>query len=164
MPTEPITLQRMLDVAGNHARTILVEKQQESLLPLFDLRDVDGQGYIVGGEFRGDTPAEVIAAKDAVAAFVRRLCGEHKIVQYSFLSEAWMIKRKEWIEGVTPPPSEADDRVEVVIATATDGKDYICQRWLIKRQDGKVIDLVPDGLTDKIQPSGRFDKLLDPQS
>ena len=95
----------MLDVAEQHAMRVIVKNQME-LIPLFDLRDAEGQAYIVAGEFTGDTRDEVVTSKDAVAAFVRKLIGEHKIVQYSFLSEAWMIVRPgTWEEGMSPPPA-----------------------------------------------------------
>ena len=159
------TLDEMLDTAGAHARNVLVEKQLQTMLPIFHLSDAEGTGYIVGADFTGDTPEEVIDCKDVIAEMVRALCVKHKIVQYLFMSEAWMIVRQNnWKEGISTPPSEAADRIEVVIATAQDGNGgYRARRWLLKRNKrGKAIDLVLDpaieGETPK--PSGRFDGLL----
>ena len=53
MPTPP-TLDQLLDVAGDHARAVIIGLQQE-MQPLFDLRDAEGRGYLVSGEFTGDT-------------------------------------------------------------------------------------------------------------
>ena len=161
------TLAQMLDVAEDHARTVLVKNQLGSMIPVFDLRDAKGDARIVAGEFTGETPAEVVDTKDAIAKFVRTLIQEHDIVQYSFLSEAWMIVRKapaDYIAGVSVPPSEADDRVEVVICTAQSRTDFAMRRWRIKRdKKGCVVDLVLDSNAgEKAKPSGRFDSLLEP--
>ena len=138
------SLDELLAAAELHARTILIERQ-EPLIPLFHLSDAEGDGYIVSGDFRGETPDEVIQSKDAVAAFVREVIAEHKIVNYSFLSEAWMIVRQKWTEGVSTPPSESADRIEVVIATAQSRTDYRLRRWRIERdRRGKVVDLALD--------------------
>lgn len=158
-------LAKMLDMAGKHAKTILVERQLPSMVPLFDLRDAEDQSYLVGAIFTGDTPQQVIDCKDAVAEMIRKLIIEHKIVRYAFLSEAWMIvRRNNWKEGISTPPSEAADRVEVVIATAQDRTNYMSRRWLLKRDKrGKAIDLVfgPEMEGETPAPSGRFDGLLD---
>ena len=158
-----LSLSEMLDVAGAHARTILIDKQLGSMTPLFDLRDAEGNAHIVGGEFTGDTYEEEIACKDAFAALVRKLIIQHKIVQYSFMTEAWMIVRTKYTEGISTPPAESADRIEVVIATAQSGEDYQMRRWLLKRdKSGKAVDLVPDPMMEgeTPTPSGRFDNLL----
>ena len=160
------SLSEMLDVAGAHARTVLIDKQTESMLPIFDLRDAEGNGYIVAGEFTGDTRDEEVACKDAFAALVRKLIIQHKIIQYSFMTEAWMIVRTKYTEGISTPPVDCADRIEVVIATAQSGTEYQMRRWLLQRDaSGKAVDLVPDppleGETPT--PSGRFDNLLDGQ-
>ena len=153
----------MLDFAGQHARTVLVGLQ-EQMIPIFHLFDAEGQSYVAAAEFSGDTYDEIIRCKDAVAQSVRRLIVEHKIVQYSFMSEAWMVVRSaEWEEGMSPPPSEADDRIEVVIVTATDGKAYKSRRWRIKRDGEKCVDLALDSTpAEEARPWGRFDSLLEP--
>ena len=138
------TLAQLLDVAEDHARRVRIEHQQQ-IIPLFDLRDADGDSCLVAGEFTGDNQDEVDRCKDAFAAFVRGKIAEHAIVAYSFMSEAWMIVRQEYTPGVSVRPAAADDRVEVVIATAQDGEAYLLRRWLMKRDKrGRVIDLVRD--------------------
>jgi hypothetical protein len=157
-----ITLTQLLDIAGDHARRILVEEQQDELLPTFDLRDAEGHGYLVMTQFVGKTRDEVIDCKDAIADQVRELIAKHKAVKYVFLSEAWMILRKVYREGISTPPADSADRIEVVIATATDGVDYQLRRWLIKRDGGKCVDLALDPALEgeRQRPSGRFDNLL----
>jgi hypothetical protein len=73
-----------------------------------------------------------------------------------------MIKRKSYLPGLGPRPSEADDRVEVVIATATDGVAHRYRRWRIKRDGTKCVALVRDDAADEVpaKTHGRFDNLF----
>ena len=158
------TLDQLLDAAEEHAQRVCIELQQQ-LIPLFDLRDADGNSYLVAGEFTGDNQDEVDRCKDAFAAFVRGKIAEHGIVAYSFMSEAWMIVRPEYTPGVSVRPAQADDRVEVVIAIATDGADYEMRRWLIKRRGEICVDLLLDKSEGETpRPWGRFDSLLRPEA
>ena len=56
------SLDELLDAAELHARTVLIERQ-EPLMPMFHLSDAEGEAYIVSGEFRGETPDEVIKSR-----------------------------------------------------------------------------------------------------
>jgi len=154
-----ISLTELLDLAEKHARTVLIERQDD-LMPLFDLRDGEGRSMIFGGPFVGGSQEEVATFKDAIAELIRQKIIEHKIVAYSFMSEAWMIVRP----AASPEelPSECDDRVEVVIAMATDGVDYQHRRWLIERKGKRCVDLKLDSAGEMVEPTGRFDKLLNP--
>ena len=76
-----------------------------------------------------------------------------------------IVRPPNWQEGMSPPPSEADDRVEVVIVVATDGDNYKSRRWRIKRDGKKAVDLVLDSIEgEQGRPWGRFDSLLEPYS
>ncbi len=156
-----ISLTDMLDLAEKHARTVLIERQDD-LMPLFDLRDGDGHSYIFGGPFVGQDADEVAAFKDMIAETIRQQIIEHKIVAYLFMSEAWMVVRRNIPGKKLPLPSKCDDRVEIVMAMATDGVDYQHRRWLIKREGEKCVDLKLDSEGETVTPSGRFDKLLNP--
>jgi hypothetical protein len=161
--TDPLT--NLLDAAEAHARGILIGTAEE-LIPVFMLQDGADQGYLVATPFVGENANEVTHVKDAVAYAVRRMIKAKKIVRYSFLSEAWMIVRsREWQEGDGPTPSEAEDRIEVVMAIATDGVDYQARRWRIKRDGRTCADLVLDSMDDEKGPGGgRFDHLLTPDT
>lgn len=157
------TLDQLLDAAEVHAKHVCIGLQQQ-LMPIFHLCDAKGQGFLIAGEFEGATPQEVINSKDAIADFVRLKIIEHKAVQYSFLSEAWMIVRQVWKPGISTPPADSADRVEVVIVIATDGKNYKSRRWLMKREGKKCVDLVLDTTLGETETrSGRFDNLLTPK-
>jgi hypothetical protein len=158
------SLGKLLDVAETHARAVLVGSEQQ-LPPIFDLEGADGQRYIVATPFSGEDADDVIGNKDMVARMVRELIREKGVVRYSFLSEAWMIVRpSSWQDGMGAPPSEADDRVEVVVALATDGVDYRARRWRIKRDGAQCIDLVFDSQDEEVSSGGgRFDNLLSPR-
>jgi hypothetical protein len=151
----------LLDTAEKYVRHVIVENQEE-LLPVFELRNASGDSFVVGAPFVGDSPEEVADCKDMVAGVIRHLIIEHKIVAYSFMSEAWMIVRHKWTPGVSTAPADSADRVEVVMAIATDGAEYLHRRWLIKRKGKRCVDLTLDSTGETIEPSGRFDRLLTP--
>ena len=139
------TLAQLLDVAEDHARRVRIEHQQQ-IIPLFDLRDADGDSCLVAGEFTGDNQDEVDRCKDAFAAFVRGKIAEHAIVISLLVHERGVDDRTT---GIYPQASRFGRRrltiliaSEVVIATAQDGEAYLFRRWLMKRDKrGRVIDL-----------------------
>ena len=154
-PTET-DLDRLLRVAEFHARMVLVTHQQDALTPLFHLVCPGTHDLIVATPFHGDE------SKDAVAQDIRKLIREHQATAYMFVSEAWMIVRsKDYVLG-KERPATAKDRVEVVIAVATDGVDHKLARWRIKRdKKGRCVDLVLDSEGEDIgDRSGRFDNLF----
>jgi hypothetical protein len=155
MNSDADALTALLDAAETHAQHVLVDSGQDELLPLFHLCGPDGD-ILVATPFCGDE------SKDFAAHGVRQLIRQHRITRYSFLSEAWMIKRKSYLPGLGPRPSEADDRVEVVIATATDGVAHRYRRWRIKRDGTKCVALVRDDAADEVpaKTHGRFDNLF----
>jgi len=162
--TAPDHLTLLLDAAENQARSVLIGTAEE-LIPVFLLQDAEGQDYLVATPFVGENADELAHVKDAVAYAVRRFIKTKKIVRYSFLSEGWLIVRPPGTEyDAGPPPSEAEDRVEVVLAIATDGVDYQARRWRIKRAGKRCAALVLDSMDDQKGPGGgRFDHLLTPE-
>ena len=150
-------LDRLLNVAEVHARTTLVTLGMDELVPLFHLVCPGTHDYIMQARFSGDE------FKDEAAQIVREKIWETGATAYMFLSEAWMINRPPGYDPATSTrPSAADDRIEVVIAMATDGVGYKARRWRIMRgQRGQCVDLVLDSKDDEIrQGGGRFDDLF----
>ena len=151
-PPDPLTM--LLDAAEQHARQILVICGEDELVPVFHLWGADGRHYLVGKPFDGER------TKRTTALAVRDMIREQGIVRYSFVSEGWAIVRsKEFITGPVRP-SEADDRIEVVVAIATDGVDYKSRCWRIRRHEGRCIDLELDGNQCVAAGGGRFDNLF----
>lgn len=153
-------LVKLLNMAERYAKSILVGSNAD-LTPIFDLRDADDESYVVETPFSGKDFEEVERCKNHAADAVRDLIHKHGIVRYGFLSEGWMIVRQKYIPGLSQQPSEADDRIEVVIAIATDGVNTKQRRWRIKRDGAKCISLALDHTSDERATfGGRFGSLL----
>jgi hypothetical protein len=147
-------LDRLLRVAEHHARTVLVTAQLGELTPLFHLVCPGTHDLIVQAPFHGDD------SKEAAAQEIRELIREHSVTAYMFVSEAWMIVRSAEA-GVSERAAQAKDRVEVVIAIATDGVDHKLRRWRIKRdKKGRCVDLALDSEAGESPGYGRFDNLF----
>ena len=148
-------LDRLLDVAETHARNTLVMFGMDELLPLFHLSCPGTHDHIIQVRFSGD------ASKDEAAQMIREKIRETGATAYMFLSEAWMVVRKEYT-AQSVRPADADDRVEVVLALATDGVDYRTRRWRIKRdRRGRCVDLKLDSTGGETRAGGgRFDNLF----
>jgi hypothetical protein len=130
-------LSALADLAGEHARTVLVELGQD-MMPCWLMIDRKGKAHIQGTPWRNQME------KDAMAAMMRLEMRKLGVVAYSLVVEAWTAHApKGWKEGEPHiPSSEHPDRKEVVIAFATDGEQIEWRQWETKRdQTGKVIVL-----------------------
>jgi hypothetical protein len=157
-------LKEMLEAAEKFIHSKMLGSSDE-LTPIFDLRDINNNSFVIATPFYGGTPSEVDSCKDAVASFIRNQIIKRQITHYMFISEAWAIKRATYIPGITIRPSQADDRTEVVIAIATDGITHLSSSWTIKRDGSTCTQLIPSELrTVRLHGnSGRFDNLLKPE-
>lgn len=150
-------LNRLLDVAEMHARRILISFGADELTPLFHLVCPGTHDYCIATPFSGDE------SKDAAAQMVREKIRETGATAYMFLSEAWMITREPGYDlQRSQRPTDAPDRIEVVIAIATDGVGYKARRWRIKRgHRGQCVDLMLDSDSLEMRHGGgRFDNLF----
>lgn len=156
-------LDRLVELAAQHAHHILLELKEESLAPAFL--------FVTGG---GEVHVTIVAGpdwddkdiKDDVAAWMRVTMRAKGAVAYTYLSEAWMALLPA---GAPPPVNVRDrpDRIEVVTCIAYDDKgNGRSKAWrMIRNKRGKLIELREDdpfgegakaGLT-----SGRFSHLLE---
>jgi len=127
-----IALKDLLDVAETHVRVVLEKLKMGSLVPTWLLVNQKDQVQLVG------TPWEDDAQKEAIARMLRKKMRTDSIVAYSFITEAWMAAGEEGIDYTEPVPEEKRarsrvDRIEVVLAFATDGKEQQSRSWAIKR-------------------------------
>jgi hypothetical protein len=154
-------LEKMLDDAERYVHLRKVGSKEE-LTSIFDLRDAEGKSTIVFTPFIGDTMKEVDTCKDVVAHHIRRLIEKKKITHYAFITEAWAIIRAKYIPGVSTRPAEAEDRKEIILAFATDGKVHLSSSWSIKRDGPICTALIPKEIKQvRIHESGgRFDNLF----
>lgn len=110
--------------------------------------------------------------KDLAFHFVASLMKEQRAQAYAFVDEGWMspiITAAEVLavqEGRAQRASERPDRIEVVLAYATDGFNERSARWLIKRDElGTCVALERHKLAGGQEPmlAGRVTTLLTPR-
>jgi hypothetical protein len=138
-------LSQLADLAGEHARMVLVDLGQD-MMPCWLMIDRKGEAHIVGTPWRDEME------KDAMAAQMRAEMRRLDVVAYSLVVEAWAAQAPPgWKPGEPHIPSElAPNRKEVVIAFATDGNDIEWREWETKRNPaGEVIALEPVSMEDQ---------------
>jgi hypothetical protein len=104
----------------------------------------DDRRTIIGVEFHNDAHKDVMS--EGIKELVKRSMPD--IVIYS--AEAWMAVMKEYKEGITPPPRNHPDRIEIVVVRVEfkTGEKYDCSAKIL-REKGKAwldkFDINPDG-------------------
>ncbi len=152
MPDMDETLQMLLDMAEDQAKTVLLGTNQ-SLVPIFILYQPYNKIDLVPFAFQNSEE------KYLMLAILKQFMREKHTIAYSHLSEAWVATQAHPYSENDPPPSERPDRKEAVMAFATDGVNTKHKMWgIVRSSDGKVerLDLQPhyDGIM------GEFTKLL----
>ena len=112
-------IHKMVDFAEAHLRNV------GSLVPMMEIVCADGKLELAALTFRND------AEKDQMAAAMKARCKEVGAKEYTFLTEAWVTSRTVE-EGITERPSEAFDRVEVVMVEKTTWHRSAIQPHLFK--------------------------------
>src|SRR5690348_18375808 len=97
-----VNLDALLDLAGAHARRILVEMKSGELTPMF-LMIADHETMFMPALWRDEDEKAMILA--VLPAFMR----EQGVTHYSLVSEAWTaVQPKGWKPGMPPGPAPAD--------------------------------------------------------
>lgn len=160
------TLDQLLELAEQQAHLVLLGLKAPELVPSWAFVQPDGSTHVLATPFVND------AQKDATVAYVKAWMRNHDTVAYSFLCEAWTatLSPEEWNPSSGKPIPVADqprnrvDRIEVVYAMATDGKESQFKQWQIVRGwKGEVIGLAPHNSSEEgttQAPEGRFMGLL----
>jgi hypothetical protein len=132
---------QLVELAGSHARRILIDGQQE-LMPTWVLIDRGGRMQILG------TPWKNQLEKDLTARMLRHKMREDDVVMYSCVIEAYAAtKPKDWTPNKLNDPdyvAPRDDpaRREIVVAFATDGEFQEWRTWtLVRDWNERMIDL-----------------------
>jgi hypothetical protein len=148
-----MTLDQLTESAADHARHILVDQPDASLLPTFLIQGRD-RVTIVGAPFDGDLE------KDIVADAIRFMLKMERAHSYSFMSEAWTITQHIDEEHIQPAKSDRRREVVIVVAVSRAG-DGRMRTYEIKRDaKGVVTELTPD--KDEVGlEGGRFSNLFD---
>ena len=156
----PDIVDHLIKLAEQHARMVLLEMHAGHLVTSWIFIDQHGAAHIQATPWQNDQEKEL--AKVMLKAQARKL----RTRAYSFLSEAWAAAApKDW--DPTSPLPEKDrpmhqpDRLEIVMAFATDGQKQLWRRWLIRRDwQEQIIGL--EALDDSYDqpPEGWVSELL----
>jgi hypothetical protein len=142
-----VDIQNLLDQGERHARSILLERREKSLAPLFHLVSPDGKhDAVVQVSWNNEITKQLRLIE------VRRIAEEINAVASLMISEAWMVKAPKaptaWhaqqaLERMGPP-SQSPERVEVVSLAADNGTEKVIRllQMIRDKPGGRVISLV----------------------
>jgi hypothetical protein len=143
------SLDDLLDLARDQARNVLIGAPKGTqLVPTWLVHAANGDVIII------QTPWADDRQKAITAQAMRETMRERKALAYSFLSEAWMSRRRlapgQTLQDVLDKrhadgemPRNDPERVEMVIATAGDTKGSKSRMWgIVRDKAGVVTDLV----------------------
>jgi hypothetical protein len=148
-----ITLEKLLAMAGDHARQVLIEHKARQLAPAFLYLSEGGEATIRICPWSNDTE------KQLAQAALRVSMRDANVKMYSGVMEAWFSHSPPGMpieEAKKIRASKDPNRREAVIAFATDGVKQVWQEWEIKRDwKGQIRDLAP-------MPIGKEDQFMSP--
>jgi len=153
-------LNALAGAAYKTAKSLIEEKEQEPILPVFLMLDKNDKVHIFGTPYSGDEE------KDATAKFIREEAKRIDAKAYIHVAEAWVTtvsKGDNWRDMPRPSVSESRREVVIVAGEDTDGK-IISRMWEIHRDplDPNKRSLGPEekSLRDSKTLEGRFANLL----
>jgi hypothetical protein len=119
-------LEGLLRAAEEHARRVMIGTKTQ-LAPAWVLMGA-GEALIIV------TPWDTERDKRLVEAKLKGIIKERGITSYSFVSEAWIARRKSMEEAQSGPlPSQDPEREERVFAFACDGRNKLARGYKIER-------------------------------
>jgi hypothetical protein len=157
-------LNKMLDIGESAIRRHIGKK--EPLLPVWHLMQADGKSIVVGTPFDG--PRE----KNMVFDVIRRTMRQIDCIAYCFTNEAWTMPpmTAEEVKRISPTgeladirPSVMPNRIEVFVATASDGTTIVTRMWDIRRDKrGRVQAIIKRDLDPATEFRGTVPMMLHP--
>jgi hypothetical protein len=136
-----LSLDELVEMGLKHAKNVLIGKSDAQLTPLFHIQFNDRPPAITPTPWSSDRDKSAIIAAMRMALKISR----SSVVNYSFLSEAWVAVQSHRPRDSDLPPSEREDRKECVVVSAGDHDGARLRMWEIVRDDrGRVTDLVED--------------------
>lgn len=141
-----LTLDELLKMLGTHAHRLLLEEQETELMPIYHI--VGDDQMVIGCPWRNDEE------KLAILAEIKKVAHEHNATMIGFLCEMWMLRVGPDVDLTTvDSPSQSPERIEAVLAIATDGMETKVKTWLTIRNKpgGTILSLEPqeEGPADK---------------
>jgi hypothetical protein len=151
-----MTLERMIDKAHDYAKGLLIGHKGAQVSPTFVVQFKSRGPAIMVMSWRSDREREAALSSIEMAMKLQRA----DVVAYSVVSEAWVAVQDHATRAGDRPPSERDDRKEMVFACASDGLDQRFKAWeIVRGPDAVVTGLVPAVIAGEF--GGRMMNLLE---
>lgn len=147
-------LDELLQALTEHAQNILIERHEESLMPMYHI--VGDEQLIIGCPWTNEK--EKVATLRTIKAEAKK----QNATMIGFVCEMWMTVHDTSVDVTkVVPPSQSPDRIEGVLAVATDGTDTKANCWkIVRAEDNTILCLVPQVYPDKIHSGRMVDGLL----
>jgi hypothetical protein len=154
-----MTLDQLIDQALDQAKRTLIGSADGQLVPTFLIQFKNRPPAVIATPWQSER--EKTVAIDAMRMALK--ISRSSVVNYSFLSEAWVaVQDHPWRAGDLAP-SERETRKECVIVNACDRDGARMRAWAIIRDDqGRVTELKAEkspGQEDRVE--GRLFNLLE---
>jgi len=150
------SLDQMVGAMADHARHVLIGRNDEQIVPFFHIQFKDRDDAIMRAPWSNERQkaAFIQAMRLAFKAF------RGSVVNYAMISEAWAATQDHPPRDGDLAPSERETRKECVIVSAGDHQRAIMKMWEIIRDDqGRVTELIEDKRVGDFE--GRMFNLLE---
>ena len=154
MKNPELTLDELLKILEIHAHKILIELHQSSLMPIYHLH---GDQDIAVGCHWENVDQKLVGLRE-----IKKQAKKINATMIGFVGEAWMTKHDHEVDITqVVAPSKSPYRIEVVIATATDGETTKTKTWQIMRNEpyGVILCLAP--MEDELGTQMTFNRMVD---
>ena len=153
------SLEKMIDVAFRHVKAVLIDQENNELIPVWAVLNNKGQTAILMTPF-----TDGVQSKDLAAMALSIVMKQTGAIRYTFACEAWTV-HCDPNEGMPErPPSQDDRRIEVVMISGAERGQTLMKMWEIVRDDqAKIVELKPymADVEGSVTSTGRFANLLE---
>jgi hypothetical protein len=147
----------MIEGMHERARHVLIGHNDEQLMPFFHIQFKDRPDAVIPAPFSDEREKSIFIK--AVRFSLKQF--RSSVVNYAFVSEAWVAQSDHRPRKGDLSPSEREDKRECVIVSAGDRDRAMMKLWEIIRDDqARVTDLVEDPNMTADHFEGRLQNLM----
>jgi hypothetical protein len=156
-----LSIDQMIDQAFDQAKRVLIGSATDQIIPTFVIQFKDRPSALIAAPWESDQEkAATFAAMRAALQMYRS-----SVVNYSFLTEAWVAIQDHPYRPGDLEPSKRESRKECVLAGAFGHDGGRMQAWEILRDDeGRVTELVAEKGTKPDWEGGRAYNLMEEEA
>jgi hypothetical protein len=154
-----MSLDELVNTALDQAERTLIGSATAQLVPTFVIHFKNRPPAVIATPWQSDREKTVAIRSMRMALKISR----SSVVNYSFLSEAWVAAQDHPPRDGDLMPSERETRKECVIVSAADKESARMQAWeIIRDAKGRVVELKAEKTPDKdARFEGRLFNLLE---